>query len=382
MGGAVFASLDGQSNFATVPERVQLALRGSSDRAATAHKSDRLPRPSESDAQRRVIRDTRTGRVGDREVVRVRAFVASPAIWRFDFRTVADIPAFDPRKCRRPRPRPARRDRQRARRRIDAEVPSSADLGTCCRERRSRRCLDRDMLSAFVTPPTRPAARRRGSSSRKCRAIRGSPMPRRDHDPCAGFEARLCPGKWTLLPSPRRNHRGTAWKERTVASAGVNRDLACCADSRRPDDMKAIGGARFAQRGGGVRETASCGFCWPDRRQAGAADPCDDHQQPAIEAVVAWSDLGRYVQVNVRDLETEWPAASTAAGGRGGRRPGHAALKSSSGPRSQSGAASADRGPDPHLFVRRRFPAPGAAGRLVRGAVCRRENGTDTKARC
>src|ERR1700681_1790456 len=28
MGGAVFAALDGQTNFATVPERVELALRG------------------------------------------------------------------------------------------------------------------------------------------------------------------------------------------------------------------------------------------------------------------------------------------------------------------------------------------------------------------
>src|SRR6476619_5875856 len=74
MGGAVFASLDGQSNFATVPDRVQLAIKGIADRAI-ARKSDRLPAPAETNTQRRVIRDTQTSRVGNREIVRVRTFV-------------------------------------------------------------------------------------------------------------------------------------------------------------------------------------------------------------------------------------------------------------------------------------------------------------------
>ncbi len=47
MGGAVFAALDGETNFATVPERVELALRGAvggaADRLASRRKADRLP---------------------------------------------------------------------------------------------------------------------------------------------------------------------------------------------------------------------------------------------------------------------------------------------------------------------------------------------------
>ena len=46
IGGAVFASLDGEMTFAKVPERVEGALRGAfsaNDRTATLHKSDRLP---------------------------------------------------------------------------------------------------------------------------------------------------------------------------------------------------------------------------------------------------------------------------------------------------------------------------------------------------
>jgi len=48
IGGAVFASLDGETTFARVPERVESALRGAfgaNDRTASLHKSDRLPPP-------------------------------------------------------------------------------------------------------------------------------------------------------------------------------------------------------------------------------------------------------------------------------------------------------------------------------------------------
>src|SRR5579872_6139668 len=46
MGGAVFTSLDGETTFASLPERVEVALRGAISGAADklgARKSDRLP---------------------------------------------------------------------------------------------------------------------------------------------------------------------------------------------------------------------------------------------------------------------------------------------------------------------------------------------------
>ena len=58
IGGAVFASLDGEMTFAKLPERVEGALRGAfsaSDHQAT-HKTDRLPPPSESAANRQTIK--------------------------------------------------------------------------------------------------------------------------------------------------------------------------------------------------------------------------------------------------------------------------------------------------------------------------------------
>jgi hypothetical protein len=78
IGGAVFASLDGEMTFAKVPERVEGALRGAfgaNDRTATLHKSDRLPPPSESTAARNVMRVSTVARVGNRDVMRVRPFI-------------------------------------------------------------------------------------------------------------------------------------------------------------------------------------------------------------------------------------------------------------------------------------------------------------------
>ncbi len=78
IGGAVFASLDGEMTFAKVPERVEGALRGAfgaNDRSASLHKSDRLPPPSESTAARNVVRVSTVTRVGNREVMRVRPFI-------------------------------------------------------------------------------------------------------------------------------------------------------------------------------------------------------------------------------------------------------------------------------------------------------------------
>ena len=58
MGGAVFTSL-GETTFASLPERVELALRGAlsgSDRNTGARKSDRLPTGNDSNVARQMIR--------------------------------------------------------------------------------------------------------------------------------------------------------------------------------------------------------------------------------------------------------------------------------------------------------------------------------------
>ncbi len=114
IGGAVFASLDGEMTFARVPERVESALRGAfgaNDRAASLHKSDRLPPPGEATAARNVVRVSTVTRVGNRDVMRVRPFVRISGNLSM---TTSDLSRQDPAvqraahadRCRRARPPP------------------------------------------------------------------------------------------------------------------------------------------------------------------------------------------------------------------------------------------------------------------------------------
>jgi murein DD-endopeptidase MepM/ murein hydrolase activator NlpD len=314
MGGAVFASLDGQSNFATVPERVQPALRGSSDRPAAARKADRLPPPSESVAQRRVIRDTQTSRVGNREIVRVRAFVrVASNLALSTSELTANIPPFNPLRMQAadiaqgataPDDTPE----------VDAEVSFvTADLATVLPRAKIAAVLSIDDVLGRVreaanwtgsTPPSRHLAPELPRGTRLAYAAEGNP------DPYLGFEARIAPENVTLLPKTQKETTGgTAWSERTVTVrkgetvASVLRDLGA-----RPDDIKAVTAMLGARaRDDGVRENQKIRVLLAPTSDPKLMQPIRVviANDTAIEAVVAWSDLGRYVQVDTRALEVE-----------------------------------------------------------------------------
>src|SRR6185312_2100571 len=90
MGGAVFASLDGETNFAAAPERVEMGLRGAigglANRLSGIHKTDRLASITEPSVARQIMRVPTITRVRDRELVRTRSFVrvmvGTRMIWR------------------------------------------------------------------------------------------------------------------------------------------------------------------------------------------------------------------------------------------------------------------------------------------------------------
>src|SRR6516162_8668811 len=90
MSGAVFAALDGETNFATVPERVEAALRGAVSGIADG----------EANAARQVIRVSTTSRgSGNREIVRVRPFIRVAGNLSLSVSELsANIPAFNPQK--------------------------------------------------------------------------------------------------------------------------------------------------------------------------------------------------------------------------------------------------------------------------------------------
>src|SRR6476660_419245 len=100
MGGAVFTSLDGEANFASLPERVEVALRGAlGGREKGAHKSDRLTTAEEPTFARQVIRVSTINRVGNHEVVRVRPFVRIAGNLSLTVSDLsANIPPFNPQR--------------------------------------------------------------------------------------------------------------------------------------------------------------------------------------------------------------------------------------------------------------------------------------------
>ena len=129
MGGAVFTSLDGQANFAALPERVEVALRGAlgaaGDKLGVSRKTDRLPTAEEPSYLRQLIRVSTTTRAGNHEIVRVRPFIrvagnlsltavqTSPPIFRRSIRSACS------------RNRAGRRYDRRCQRRKRSRMPKS-----------------------------------------------------------------------------------------------------------------------------------------------------------------------------------------------------------------------------------------------------------------
>ena len=103
MGGAVFASLDGETNFATAPERVEMALRGAlsgiGDRLNAFRKADRLPAIAEQSVTRQILKIPTSTRVREREMVRTRAYVRVTGNLLLTVSDLsANIPPFNPQK--------------------------------------------------------------------------------------------------------------------------------------------------------------------------------------------------------------------------------------------------------------------------------------------
>ncbi len=103
MGGAVFASLDGETNFASAPEQVESVLRGAissiGDHLNALRKTDRLPPISEPSVARQVLRVPTSSHVRDREMVRVRPFVRVTGNLTLTTTDLsAKIPPYNPQK--------------------------------------------------------------------------------------------------------------------------------------------------------------------------------------------------------------------------------------------------------------------------------------------
>jgi murein DD-endopeptidase MepM/ murein hydrolase activator NlpD len=339
IGGAVFASLDGEMTFAKLPERVEGALRGAvnaNDRSAL-HKSDRLPPPSEASAARNVVRVSTVTRVGTRDVVRVRPFIRisgnlsmttsdlSAKIPPFNAqRLLADVGTSAPAAADDPNNSPDAAE-------PDAEVSFvTKDLAPILPKAKITTTIALDEIMLRV----RDASNWRGNGGgvkyaslanatadvtgaqgglKLAYATEGN-VP----DPYAGFETRVVPENVTLLPKTKDQITGgnpTGERVHPVKKGdsvtSILRD-----EGATPDEARAIA-ATLGPRGrdGGLKEGEKLRILMAP---AGPGQRLQPYRvivanDASVEAVAALSDLGKYVAVDVQSMHTTADTADNSS---------------------------------------------------------------------
>ncbi|HEX3503338.1 MAG TPA: M23 family metallopeptidase [Xanthobacteraceae bacterium] len=333
MGGAVFASLDGETNFATAPEQVESVLRGAissiGEHLNALRKTDRLPAISEPSVARQVLRVPTTSHVRDREMVRMRPFVrvgGNLSLTTSDLS--AKIPAYNPQKLLTDS---VGGDDQAPAAEPDAEVsfvecdlagapgksrgvaPGSCDLNSLLSKVKASTQLPLDDVMARVrdtalrgnigSPTSNLLASADATASLKMSyAAEGEP------DAYFGFVPRAVPENVTLLPKTTNlTNGGGDWSEKQIivkkgeTVGSILRELGAA-----PEEIKAIiavigpaaldGGLKDGQKLRVLMTPAGLGHVQP-LRVIIAGDS-------GITAAVALSDVGRYVPVDIRNIDT------------------------------------------------------------------------------
>jgi murein DD-endopeptidase MepM/ murein hydrolase activator NlpD len=328
IGGAVFASLDGEMTFAKVPERVEGALRGAfgaNDHTASLHKSDRLPPPGEATAARNVVRVSTVTRVGNRDVMRVRPFIRiSGNLSMTTSDLSAKIPPFNA---------------QRMLSDVGAAAPAAAD------DPNNADAVEPDAEVSFVTKdlaPVLPKAKiaavialdevlmrvRDASNWRGNGGVRyalanatadasGAQSGLKlayategtSTDPYAGFETRVVPENVTLLPKTKDQITGgNPTGERVhIVKKGDTVTSILREQGATPEEAKSIATTLGARgRDGGLKEGQKLRILMAP---AGPGQRLQPYRvivanDSAVEAVVALSDLGKYVAVDVQSMNT------------------------------------------------------------------------------
>src|SRR6266700_50983 len=330
IGGAVFASLDGEMTFARMPERVESALRGAfgaNDRTATLRKSDRLPPPGEAAAARNVVRVSTVTRVGNRDVMRVRPYVRIAGNLSMATSDLsAKIPPFNA---------------QRMLSDVGSAVAAASD------DPNNADAVEPDAEVSFVTKDLAPilpkaklaavvaldeilmrvrdASNWRGGSGVRyalanatADATGSSPDLKLAYategaaaDPYAGFETRVVPENVTLLAKTKDQVTGgNPTNERVhVVKKGDSVISILREQGATPEEAKSIATTLGGRgRDGGLKEgeklrilMAPSGPAPGARLQPYRVIVANDS---AVEGVAALSDLGKYVAVDVQSMNT------------------------------------------------------------------------------
>ena len=317
MGGAVFTSLDGETNFASLPERVEVALRGALGVGGErgAHKSDRLPTAEEPTFARQVIRVSTTNRVGNHEVVRVRPFVRIAGNLSLTVSDLsANIPPFNPQRL------------------LAESTPggnATADDAPAAEPDAEVAFVTRDMAPimpklkiALLTPTDEVIARVREAAEWSDKAANHLPVAANitgiklayagegNVDPYVGFEARVIPENITLLPkTTTQTTGGNALNEKLIiAKKGESLPTILHDLGATPTDISTIARV-LGPRGviGGIKEGQKLRILMAPVSGTQQLQPIRViiAGDSGIDAVVALADTGKYVSVDVKNIDTE-----------------------------------------------------------------------------
>jgi murein DD-endopeptidase MepM/ murein hydrolase activator NlpD len=329
IGGAVFASLDGEMTFAKIPERVEGTLRGAfgaNDRAASLHKSDRLPPPSEASAARNVVRVSTVTRVGNRDVMRVRPFIRiSGNLSMTTSDLSAKIPPFNAQRMLTDvgtsAPAAADDPNNQDAAEPDAEVSFvTKDLAPILPKAKMAATISLDEITLRV----RDASSWHGNGGVKYAALANATADvggatgglklayateGNVSDPYAGFETRVVPENVTLLPKTKDQITGgNPTGERVhVVKKGDTVTAIMRDQGATPEEAKAIASTLGARgRDGGLKEGQKLRILMapagPGQRLAPSRVMVANDS--SVEAVAALSDLGKYVAVDVSSINT------------------------------------------------------------------------------
>jgi murein DD-endopeptidase MepM/ murein hydrolase activator NlpD len=343
MGGAVFASLDGETNFATAPEQVETALRGAisgiGDRLSGLHKTDRLPTLIEPTVARQILRVPTSSHVRDRELVRVRNYVRVAGNLSLTVSDLsANIPPYNPQKLltdsvagddQAPAAAEAEPDAEvsfvtcdlaappKTGKVAPAVMPAVCDLNSLLPKVKTATLLPLDDvlsrvrgIAASVGTTTSVVANADGTPSLKL-----GYAAENDQDAYFGLESRVVPENVTLMPKTTTSINGGGdWSERQIVVkkgetvGSILRELG--AD---PDEIKSIidvigpaaleGGLKEGQKLRVLMAPISLGHVQP-LRVIIVGDS-------GITTAVALSDLGQYVPVDISNIDPE--TADTSA---------------------------------------------------------------------
>jgi murein DD-endopeptidase MepM/ murein hydrolase activator NlpD len=340
MGGAVFASLDGEMSFASAPERVEMALRGAigslGDRLTAFRKADRLPALAEASVSRAVLRIPTITHVRDRELVRTRSYVrvlGNLSLTAYELS--ANIPPFNPQKLLADA---VVGDEPQTAAEPDAEVsfvtcdmaavvptrskvtPATCDLNSLLPKVKPATFLPLDDVLARVRDVARSVPTNTGLTPTTdptgtvtlSYAGEGSPAD-------FNFTARVIPENVTLLAKTTALANGGGdWSERIVTAkkgetiGSILREL-----SAAPDEIKQIiavfgalaadNGLKDGQRLRVLMAPAGLGHMRPLRVIV--------LSDSGIAAAAALSDTGRYVPVDIRNVDADIAQSGAQGGG-------------------------------------------------------------------